>query len=185
MNQKEKAAHPDQSLSGDTNSVHSEDNTILADCQVTGASKLEALLQLVSAGKPLFPCNLNKSPCTTHGYKDASIDPEQIKAWHKEWADALWGMCTGEASGYMVLDIDLPDGEKTLAALEAENGSLPETVEVSTPSGGRHLYFKHVPGVRISAGERGVGKNLDIRAEGGYIIVPPSKGYRFVKGGLI
>ena len=51
----------------------------------------------------------------------------------------------------MELEMD-PDkgGDETLLALQQEYGKLPETVEVLTGGGGRHLYFRH-PGVRIKS----------------------------------
>ena len=42
-----------------------------------------------------------------------------------------------------------------------------------TGSGGTHYYFQYVPGINNSAGKIGV--DIDIRGQGGYGIVPPSK----------
>jgi hypothetical protein len=81
---------------------------------------------------------------------------------------------TGQPTGLLVLDID-PDhgGNETLAALEAEHGPLPPTVEQTTGSGGRHLLFKFPgPEYRNTAGR--VGPGVDSRGDGGYIIVAPS-----------
>lgn len=141
---------------------------------------LTAALKLAHAGKPVFPCKRNKMPFTTHGFKDATTDTEQIKSWWQKWPDALLAMPTGDASGLLVLDVDLPHGPASLAALEAQHGPLQVTLEASTRSGGRHIYFQHVPGIGCSTGKLGPG--LDIRADGGYVIVPPSPGYSWVRG---
>ena len=61
---------------------------------------------------------------------------------------------------------------QTLAALEKANDHLPPTRCAATASGGRHYYFRHVDGIRNSAGKLGSG--LDIRAYGGYVIAPGS-----------
>jgi hypothetical protein len=57
--------------------------------------------------------------------------------------------------------------------LERQFGELPATVEAQTGSGGRHLLFKH-PGQRIPNSAGLLGPGLDIRGDGGYIVVPPS-----------
>jgi hypothetical protein len=75
----------------------------------------------------------------------------------------------------VVVDIDpAHGGDASLADLVASNGPLPATLEVSSGGGGRHLYFEH-PGGRVpnSAGQLGAG--LDVRGEGGYVLIPPSR----------
>jgi len=75
-----------------------------------------------------------------------------------------------------VVDVDPPHGgDDSLRALLSGHGPLPDTAVVRTGSGGRHLYFAH-PGraVRNSAGTR-LGPGLDVRADGGYVIAPPSR----------
>ena len=71
-----------------------------------------------------------------------------------------------------MLDVDPPDGERTLAELQREHGELPATIEVITPRGGRHLWFQPQAGIRNSAGRLGPG--LDVRGRGGFGIVPSS-----------
>jgi hypothetical protein len=58
---------------------------------------------------------------------------------------------------------------------EATYGPLPVTRVVGTPSGGQHYYWKHHPGLRLSAGV--LAPNIDIRTTGGYAIVK-GPGYR-------
>jgi hypothetical protein len=108
-----------------------------------------------------------------HGFHDASTDPRKIHAWWNRWPGANIGMPTGKRSGVFVLDVD---DLGALAELEAEIGKLPATWTVRTPSGGLHLYFRHVEGVTNSPGALPDG--IDVRGEGGYVLVPPSSGYR-------
>lgn len=58
---------------------------------------------------PVFSCRLrDKTPLTHHGYKDASRDPAQIRAWWKRWPAANVGIATGAVSGVVVLDKSTP-----------------------------------------------------------------------------
>ena len=113
-----------------------------------------------------------KHPRTARGLHDASTDVDRIGSWWRRWPDANVGVVTGAASGLVVLDIDLPDGPDTLARLEAEHGRLPATCEQRTGSGGRQLLFAH-PGQPVG-NRTGVRPGIDVRADGGYIVVPPS-----------
>lgn len=66
-----------------------------------------------------------------------------------------------------------PGGDASLAKLEAENGPLPPTLTVRTGSGGRHKYFR-CPGTHVGNSAGQLGRGLDVRGAGGYLIAPPS-----------
>lgn len=96
--------------------------------------------------------------------------------WTKRFPGFGIGGATGEASGHFVLDVDISDGKRgdeTLADLLAQYGELPLTPTVITGSGGTHYYFKW-PGFNPGTGKDCLGIGLDIRAEGGQTIMPPS-----------
>src|SRR5215212_4915774 len=114
-------------------------------------------------GKPVFPCREDKSPLAPRGFKDATTNPGLVKAFWTRYPHALIGMPTGERSGVFVVDVD------RLTALMELPGALPRTRTARTASGGLHFYFKHAPGVRNSPG--GLPKDIDVRGEGGYVIV--------------
>ncbi len=124
-------------------------------------------------GWPVFPCRArDKRPLSEHGMRDATKDPKVIALWWKTWPDANIGIPTGSASGFDVLDVDpRHGGDESLAELEGAHGKLPETVEALTGGGGRHILFKHRDGIRNSTGRH---PGLDVRGEGGYIVVAPS-----------
>lgn len=120
----------------------------------------------------------------------ATRDPERIR---RCWARRPYniGVATGP-SGLVVVDLDqlkhgqrLPDrwrtlgvdhGERVLAQLARGQGQpLPDTYTVITPSGGKHLYFRHPAGeveLRNSCGT--LGPLIDTRAHGGYVVAPGS-----------
>jgi hypothetical protein len=138
---------------------------------------LGAALAYARRGIPVFPCEPGgKAPLTYNGFWDASTDPRRITAWWSRWPAANVGVPTGERSGLLVLDVDPRDGgAEGLAALERAGGPLPETAKSRTGGGGTHVFFAYPAGevVRSSAGKLGPG--LDVRGEGGYVVVPPSR----------
>lgn len=107
---------------------------------------------------------------------------DEIGAWFRRWPEANVAIVTGHVSGIVVVDVDLRHGGfESLAALEREHGPLPDTVVAVTGGGGRHLYFAHP---RASLRNRvGVRPGIDLRAEGGCVVAPPSihpSGRRYV-----
>jgi len=76
-------------------------------------TELEAALDYASRGMPVFPCNpLDKKPLTPNGFKDATKDEAQVRAWWQKWPNAMIGAPTGPASGMWVVDTDVDAGKK-------------------------------------------------------------------------
>jgi hypothetical protein len=146
--------------------------------QIVGAA-CEAALAYASRGWPVFPRN-GPRPLTTHGYLDASLDPERIRNWWNRWPRALIGVPTGAASGVVVLDIDRKNGADGFETLENLGfPRLPDTPMVHSPHDGLHLYFGRTGELRCSVGKYGLGPGLDVRGDGGSITVP-TPGHRYV-----
>ncbi len=100
-------------------------------------------------------------------------DEATIRRWLRRWPEANLAIVTGAVSDLVVLDVDpAHGGDDSLAALERRFGRLPETVEVLTGGGGRHLWFRHPGG--FFPNRAGIRPGLDIRGDGGYVVVPPS-----------
>ncbi len=80
-----------------------------------------------------------------------------------------------------VVDVDPRNGgTETMAALLTSN-HLPTTRTVRTGSGGTHYYYS-LPDDRDLRGKLGLG--VDIKKPGrGYVLVPPTPGYTYVRGG--
>ena len=155
-------------------------------------------------GLAVFPLAIGAKvpPAGSHGCLDAMTDPDVTRARWMKVPRANIGAATGCKSGIWVLDIDIgvAHGDESLAKIEAKYGPLPRTIEASTPRGGRHLYWKWAvdgPEIRNSAGRLGrkarSGRypypGVDVRGEGGSIVLPPStladgRGYRWVKNGV-
>ncbi len=136
---------------------------------------LEHALRYAARGWPVFPCT-GKRPLVTNGLLDATTDPATItRWWERIWPAANIAVITGAGSGLLVVDVDGEEGSDSLHLLERDHEPLPRTATVATPRGGSHLYFRHPGGeIHNSAGRLGVG--LDVRGDGGYVVVPPSVG---------
>jgi putative DNA primase/helicase len=115
-----------------------------------------------------------KHPRTKNGLLDASTDEAKIRRWWDIWPEANIGVATGKDAGFFALDVDpRGGGAESLASLEAKHGKLPETRTADTGGSGAHHLFKYPDfPVKNSTGEMGPG--LDIKGEGGAIVVAPS-----------
>lgn len=150
---------------------------------------LAAALKYAERGIPVFPLHsicdgrctcgmaecksVGKHPRTATGFKEASLDTQQIEAWWRTWPDANIGGQTGIESGLAVLDVDPRHrGDETLAALESVHGTLPNTRRARTGGGGAHVFFRRPEsGLRCKTG---IAPGLDFKADGGYVLLAPS-----------
>jgi bifunctional DNA primase/polymerase-like protein/AAA domain-containing protein/primase-like protein len=130
---------------------------------------LNVALQHAARGWHVFPC-IGKKPLTTHGFKDARKDPEQIRAWWTKWPDANVAIACG-ASGIAVFDIDHGLANEAGFALLSSTMNLPETYAVRTgrrDDYGVQVYFS---GVVDDVGDfRIQGCNGQIKSRGGYVM---------------
>jgi hypothetical protein len=135
---------------------------------------LDAALRHAEHGRPVFPCDpRSKAPLTEHGFHDASLDPAAIRHWFDRRRPPMLAIPTGARTRLVVLDQDGDQAIESRRELERRHAPLPRTASVVTPSGGSHDYFAH-PGVEIPNSVGGLGPGLDVRGDGGYVIVPPS-----------
>jgi hypothetical protein len=142
------------------------------DRQHEPSAALASALDYAAQGSAVFPCQPGgKEPATPRGFKNATTNPAKIRRWWLARDDYNIGVATGVASGVLVLDVDGAIGAETLQDLEGRYGALSETA-CSITSSGCHLWFTIEDAVPSTAGRLGPG--LDIRADGGYVIAPPS-----------
>lgn len=134
----------------------------------------DAALELARSGVAVFPCGPDKAPRTPRGFHDATTDEATIRAW--DWNGG--GMIGAAiAPGTVVVDVDPRNGgEDTLYLLARTGKKLTPTRVVRTKSGGSHAYYV-VPEDVALRGKLGPGVDVK-RAGKGYVIVPPSAGYR-------
>ena len=125
-----------------------------------------------------------KHPRTAHGLHDASSDPQQIRTWWRRWPEANIAMDCG-ASERVVVDIDDKDGrpgpDSWSLAKQGLGAQVDDTTTVATPSVGMHVDHR-ADGHDIASGNDRLGRGVDIKAKGGYVLLPPSMvhGTRYV-----
>ena len=136
----------------------------------TTSTKHEAALEYAELGYPVFPCVPGeKKPACKNGLLDATTDEARIDAWWLENPNYNIGLST---NGLLVVDIDgadnplLSDADKML--------DLAAAPSQTTPSGGRHYFFKQPDDGTFKNTQSRLADKVDTRAAGGYVVVAPS-----------
>jgi len=145
-------------------------------------AQLEQVLRLAKRGWTLFPITPHdKVPLKGFGWKElATRNEEQLRHLFQKYPNCNWAARTGAESNLFVVDVDgYKGGFDTLHDLQAREGQqLPATLTTNTGSGkGKHYIFKLPSNGQVvsnAVGERGLGAGLDVRGDGGYIVIPPS-----------
>ena len=135
----------------------------------------DAALSYAYRGWPVFPCRANKRPISAHGFKDATTDEAQIREWWTAEPTAAIGYPTGSL---VVVDVDGPVGVASMNALRKRHG-WPTTLTSMSGRPGLHYWFRCPEGEKVAncsglRGGRGLGKGIDVRGHGGYVLLPPS-----------
>jgi bifunctional DNA primase/polymerase-like protein len=134
---------------------------------------------LADRGVAVFPCGADKRPLTKNGFKDASVDPAQVKDWWRRHPDALVGVPTGEK--FVCIDCDLQ--HRKALGWYFDHAVRLITRKHATRSGGKHLLFKPDDRVGCSAGK--IHPHIDTRGKGGYIIWWPAEGLEVLHSGVL
>lgn len=160
-----------------------------ASAPVTDLTRLRIALEYPEHGWYVFPVHYvkpdgecscgsacgrkGKHPATRHGYKDATRESDKIKNWWTNDSNYNIGVACG-MSRLVVVDVDpRNDGDESLAEIEKERGELPRTLTSLTGGGGQHYIYSIPDGVeRVRS--RVLKQGIDIKSDGGYIVLPPS-----------
>jgi hypothetical protein len=145
---------------------------------VRGVSVLaDAAAVYAEMGWPIFPLRArSKVPATAHGFKNATSDVDRVRRWWARHPDSNIAVQTGVL--FDVIDVDGDTGFRTLAKTVAAHGALDTGAIVCTPGkvvDGAHVgagahYYVAVTGL----GYTSFGANLEMKAAGGYVVLPPS-----------
>ena len=122
-------------------------------------------LQYAERGFSIIPVGKDKRPLIKWSIFQTRIaTSNEIQQWFVSFPEANIAVVTGAISGIVVVDIEA-GGDTTW---------LIPTVMARTQGGGIHAYYKH-PGRKVIAVAR-IRPLTDIRGDGGYALLPPSKG---------
>jgi hypothetical protein len=114
---------------------------------------------------------------TCHGFYAATTDPARVAAIIAAVPRGQLAVRTGAISGLLVVDVDPAHGGTTSMHQLLTEGLLPRTRRVITGSGGQHLYYRH-PGHPVPSRPMPGRRGIDIKADGGYVVLPPSIHHR-------
>lgn len=168
----------------------------------TATLALAHALSAAERGLPVFPLSASKLPALRsphhdenrpvacrgacglpgHGVHDATTNPAAVRAL---FAAAPWstgyGIACGRAPHHLIgidLDIDTSGRTDSVTALQQlalhHLFTIPPTVTVLTPSGGRHIWLTGPPGLSVPNSASRLAPGIDIRGAGGYLVGPGS-----------
>ncbi|QNE76121.1 DNA primase [Streptomyces finlayi] len=145
------------------------------------ATKLPALRSPHHGEDPPIHC---RGACGRpgHGVHDATTDPAAVRALFAAAPRATgYGIACGRPPHRLIgidLDFDTARGKDSMAALqqlaERHRFTIPPTITVLTPSGGRHLWLTGPPDVAVPNSASRLAPGIDIRGFGGYLVGPGS-----------
>lgn len=115
--------------------------------------------------RPLF-----KGSAQTQG----TTDLNQIRDIWTQHPNANIGIATGDS--LTVIDVDTitahgVDGENSMLEYQVDNGFINETLEVTTPTGGKHYYYLTD---NEYSNKASILPGVDVRGLGGYVVGPGS-----------
>lgn len=117
-------------------------------------------------------------------YQHTKATKEMADSWFTSLTGAGVGMVTGRISGVVVLDVE----SYCSIPIDELLRRYPTQMISRTGTGGYHLFYLYPNGVSKIANRVGVFEGADIRADGGFIVLPPTrhpngKLYEWVKKG--
>lgn len=99
-------------------------------------------------------------------YQQIAPTSAELQEWFAD-GDLNVGVITGAVSGLVVVDADSEQAVKTVESLIAT-----DTLRVKTGKG-QHFYFRYPDGHDVR-NRAGILPRVDVRANGGYVVAPPS-----------
>lgn len=143
-------------------------------------SKQETAVELVRRGWAVIPTDDRKVPVNEGGSRGALTTEEDVRAFWRGRPEA--NPAVTPPPGVFIVDLDRKgdeDGQRTLQELQADHGELPSGVQATTttPSGGAHIFVRAADGQKVPNSARKLGAGVDVRGDGGYVLVPGADGY--------
>jgi len=145
-------------------------------------SVVAAAIEQIEQGFAVFALRADaKVPVTEHGFKNATTRPDWIRRQLAAPAAGNDGLVWPSDNAERVVAFDLDDGggadrpwRDRMLDLVAQHGALPATKITTTPSGGRHAFYRWPADVPVPAGDELFG--FTVRWPGrGYLVGPGSR----------
>jgi hypothetical protein len=139
-----------------------------------GAPTFWAAPDLAKAGYPVFSISPDtKQPSVKGGFYAGTTDLSQLAEWIENGrGDHDIGITTGLLSTLVVIDADTA---KAYQNMYKKHGPP----QANTRRGG-HWYFQHPKDGKVTSTE--ITPGLDRKADGGYVLAPPSRGREWTNG---
>ncbi len=140
-------------------------------------------LEYYQLGLSVIPCDKKRPLVSWKKYQSKKPSLATVYRWVDKFPQANIGIVTGKISNITVIDCDDPN----LSAEELEKEFGVSNFIVSTPSGGKHLYYRHNGETKKTNFD---GRKIDLIGSGCFIIAPNSFNckknghYKLVKGGF-
>jgi hypothetical protein len=111
-----------------------------------------------------------------NGRNSATTVSETIKKWWTEFPRCNVGVVTGPESGLVVVDVDPRHGGDVSLKKLKTFGNIPYTLTAYTGGDGAHYYLAHPGNGQIIRSREKMGgfSGVDQKANGGYVVAPPS-----------
>lgn len=132
---------------------------------------LEMALKYSKLNWCVIPVRADKKPLIRwKDYQTKRSTENEIREWFTVWEDANVGILTGSMSNIVVVDVDSKSGFEYLSTV-VDKKDL-DTLKSRTGGGGVHLFYRTKKNLSNAVG---ILPGVDFRAEGGYVVVPPSQ----------
>ena len=149
--------------------------------------RLRSVLRLCSRkGLKIIPiAPRSKVPMAGYSSRKPFSSWTETNKFLTENSEANFAAATGSLSGFFVVDVDGAEGKSSIQKLAKQNGGLGKSVRVKTPRGW-HLWYS-CPKVPVGNSASRIAPHIDVRGDGGYVLLPGSIGpnrekYQFIKG---
>lgn len=139
-------------------------------------TKLEYATKLAEMGFKVFPLRENAKTPLFKGkaQEQGTTDINQVHDIWTRHPNANIGIATGD--GLTVIDVDTiashgVDGENSILVYQIQNDFINDTLEVTTPTGGKHYYYLTD---NEYSNKASILPGVDVRGLGGYVVGPGS-----------
>ena len=150
---------------------------------------IEQIREYVNSGWSILPVKPEeKRPYMTNWlqYTHTRASMDMVENWFRSLSGAGVGAVTGKISNIVVLDVE----SWCKTPIEEIIKKYPTQRIARSGSGGWHLYYQYPTGIPKVSNRVGLFEGADLRADGGFIVLPPTthpngKKYEWVERGLL